>query len=805
MKTIYVDLTNFLSVPFLTGIQRVVRELAVRLLEGQEAGGYRAVLLSHDRDYRFFTCDNGRFLAFCRRGEGEKRDCVTEETLTPDQLDAPAFWFDPDGIWHNRPARADLYAQLKKRNVRIGVYVHDVIVLTHPQYVTKENLLRFPPYLAAVYEYADVIFTGAHAVREQIQRLAEEAGCARPIAYQVTPPGANFAPARTDGEEEIDPLVREIARRGKVLLTVSTIEARKNHKALLDAFDAGLSQMGYQMVFVGRAGWRVEALLERIRSHPQCGKSLFHLQGLSDASLRALYRSADFVLFPSYTEGYGLSTVEALQHGVPAILSDVPVMREVGGALCDYFDPDDPAALVEIIRGYAADPERYRQRKERIADYRPPAWDDCAAAILREILTALQPPAGEHRLEQIVYLSARADNLLRTLEYVEAYMPFIRRALVLCPEATAAELKARYAGRLGLSCVPDGALLGGRPLPRDHATRNFLLRCLAMQRPELDEEFVMSDDDYRPLEPIDPSFFIRDGRYQAYAFYDLDEWFDNVAVPTSYDMQMLHTRAFLKRAGYPTLQYASHMPQVIRKAWYRELLAAHPGIEETDCDEWSTYFNYAVQAHPLAFDVRPYETLGWPDAESSWDMTVFPPRYAFENYYDALYDEGGPFFGMSRTYGEATPRENEQKRRIARQAAERAAQKRAQWRRFTDRFIAEYGRFPDLIFRYGGGEAPAFVHPPRQIELLHGRSYSLPIQVLQRAQDGGLEPPARAVRFGCRWDVEGILHGSESVDGRAVLRVTAPEAGKAARLKLYYALDGEKPVFACEMDVRLTD
>lgn len=43
---------------------------------------------------------------------------------------------------------------------------------------------------------------------------------------------------------------------------------QQNHKVLLDAFDGGLSELGYQLAFVGKAGWKVDGLLERIRKHP---------------------------------------------------------------------------------------------------------------------------------------------------------------------------------------------------------------------------------------------------------------------------------------------------------------------------------------------------------------------------------------------------------------------------------------------------------------------------------------------------------------------------------------------------------
>ena len=557
MKMIYIDITGMLEYPHMTGIQRVLSEVATRMIELQRSRSFEVVLLRHEGDMVFTVCDSDLFAAYFRHSLGDKMNCVTDRTLTVDQLAPSSFWLDMDAVWNDMLPRNLLYPELAGRNIQIGVYVYDVIVFSHPQFCSEDNYLRFPAYMGAVFDWADYIFTEAAFTRDQIRQLAEDVGCTRDIRYVIATPGADFSER---SGENADETVRRIVERGKVLLTVSTLEARKNHKVLLDAFDAGLCEMGYQMVFVGRKGWKVEDLMARIEAHPENGKSLFHLQGLDDDALHYLYKNATFVLFSSYIEGYGLATVEALQYGVPTILSDVPIMREVGGERCDYFGPDAPEQLVDIIRGYEADPARYAARREALKGYRAPAWDDCVGTMLDAILAFRAPETKQHTIEQIVYLSAREEALLSTLAYVEGRMPFIRKVLVLCPKAMAASLGETYRGGLEMTCIDDDTLLQGRPLPEDHGARNFLLRCLAMYRPELDGEFIMSDDDYRPMRQVDQDFFIRGGRYQAFYFYDIGRWRDNVMKPTSYDMQMSRTDAFLKANGYPELQYAAHMP-----------------------------------------------------------------------------------------------------------------------------------------------------------------------------------------------------------------------------------------------------
>ena len=55
---------------------------------------------------------------------------------------------------------------------------------------------------------------------------------------------------------------------GKNVMMVGTIEPRKNHKLVLDAFDHGLFDLGYHLVFAGHFGWDINELKKRITGHP---------------------------------------------------------------------------------------------------------------------------------------------------------------------------------------------------------------------------------------------------------------------------------------------------------------------------------------------------------------------------------------------------------------------------------------------------------------------------------------------------------------------------------------------------------
>jgi glycosyltransferase involved in cell wall biosynthesis len=158
---------------------------------------------------------------------------------------------------------------------------------------------------------------------------------------------------------------------------VSTVEPRKGHAQVLDAFeqlwcagsDAGkglahdvmptdrLQRLrdwrDARLVIVGHPGWCVDQLKQRLESHPERGQRLFWLQHLSDAALLDLYASADLFLMASEGEGFGLPIVEAARHGLPLLLRDLPVFREIADGHAMWF-ADDRALAEALVSAFIA-------------------------------------------------------------------------------------------------------------------------------------------------------------------------------------------------------------------------------------------------------------------------------------------------------------------------------------------------------------------------------------------------------------------------------------------------------------------
>lgn len=714
-RKIYIDVSNLLTVRFVTGIQRVVRNVLMEFLKTEPE---RYCLLNYEYGARGFVEVNRELFheVYSGKKEAEKKELLTKHRVSLDEMRRGELFFDIDSVWNSPCRRSWLLPELKRRGVKTAVYIYDIIPVRYPQFCHINTLHNFLDYIGAWLQHGDLLITSTESVLEDVHRLQRELGVPE-TKGGFSWLGSDFCAEAS--EDRVDGKVKECLQGKKYALCVGTIEPRKNLGFVLDAFEKGLFEDDISLVFAGRTGWNVDALKKRIESHPEKGKHFYHFEGLNDESIDWLYRHARVVAFPTYDEGFGLPMIEAFERGTPVICSDRPVLREVGKDLADYFPLNDEEACRTLIRKYASDEGFYKERKENLKNYHRFTWKNTADRIL-ELFETLEPVPrmAKTGVRQMVCLTARPEAVCASLRYVDALMPFIEEVVLCCPDRMAEAMKAGYSGRLNIRILADSDVLQGAPLPQDHQGRNTFLRAQAMRNGGLDDVFIMSDDDYRPLREIDEDFFIRDGRYQAFYCHDIDEWIGTANHMTSYDEGMRRTAAFLSENNFSTKQYSSHMPQVIDRELYLELLERFPGIESRGYDEWSIYFNYLVKEYPDLTEPRPYETLCWPGMGTDWNVKYMPERYSFENYYEELYKDGQIFGGFSESFCEKTAEESEEKIRRYRKHIRQYAACDRLYRDYAAVYELEKGRYPEFGITDADGTlkvlAPDYFPIPRR-------------------------------------------------------------------------------------------
>lgn len=389
---IYIDVSVLTMAAFLTGIQRVTREITLRLIA--DPAVETVLLYYHVAKDSYYRIDNRAFFRYYTGHTGMKEKMVTRQKVPVSEIGQGAVFFDLDAAWMCRVKRSYLLPILKKQGAVIVAHIYDIISVTHPQYCLQRGVCLFMDYIGAHLQYADAMIVNAQATVTELEKLSAQTGCVLPPCT-VIPLGADFQEKKAASQDKVRKSLRTAVKRcGPYLLMTGTIEPRKNHKLLLQAYDEGLRDMGYGILFAGYMGWDMEEFEQDMKRHPDYGKRIFWFSGLRDDELSYLYRHAQFLVFCSYTEGFGLPVIEALQRGTPVLAADIPVTRETAGEYCVYFAQDDARQICSRVSYYRDNMEAYERLRKRIREYRPGDWDTCYGS-MRQLLC--QTGAGGRR------------------------------------------------------------------------------------------------------------------------------------------------------------------------------------------------------------------------------------------------------------------------------------------------------------------------------------------------------------------------------------------------------------------------
>jgi glycosyltransferase involved in cell wall biosynthesis len=257
------------------------------------------------------------------------------------------------------------------------ITLHDATVRAMPGCFSRRYRLVQDALIAGLQRRVTGLMTvSSFSARE----LAARYGITRRIV--VGREGWSHALARGDAAAVLE---RHGLESGKYLLLVGSLKPNKNLDVVARAL--ALAPVPWTVAVAGAADARI------FRGARQPETRLKLLGYVPDEDLGALYAHADWLLFPSLYEGFGLPALEAMANGCPVIAADAGSLPEVCGDAALYFDPRDPAALALLLAGPAQDATLRRQlRRASIARLAHYTWTANARIVLGEILAALGLP-----------------------------------------------------------------------------------------------------------------------------------------------------------------------------------------------------------------------------------------------------------------------------------------------------------------------------------------------------------------------------------------------------------------------------
>lgn len=262
---------------------------------------------------------------------------------------------------------------LHKKQVKIIQVSYDLLPLVTPQY-SGHSTRSMDSYNRQVFPVCDLLLSISEYTKQDIIKWLKERSLGIP-PIQVFRLGDDFTLSQS--VMPVDHRFKKGDFKNKdFLLTVGTIEARKNHTLLYYTYKLACSK-GIELpkiIIVGRQGWMAENVYQLMKLDPDVNTKMFILEDVSDNELSWLYSNAILTIYPSFYEGWGLPIAESIAHGTPVICSNTSSMPEVAGDLVTYFNPSSVEECLETIQNILK-PDVLSLAKKKITQYKPTSWD----------------------------------------------------------------------------------------------------------------------------------------------------------------------------------------------------------------------------------------------------------------------------------------------------------------------------------------------------------------------------------------------------------------------------------------------
>ena len=345
---LFVDLAAISRHDAGTGIQRVVRGLAIALMD--EA--------SPEWDIQFVAADRGRaYHVISWPRPGKIVDLTDIEGRPGDVFLGLDFSLDTVRLHRGQ------LAGFRRDGGRLWFLICDLLPAERPEWFSPNNVVRYKAWLEILAGLADGFLCISQQTEDDLRRvLARSYGLTDGYRTSVVPMGYDIKDSMIRAATAVGDVPMRVDSSLPFYLMVGTLEPRKGHADILAGFGELWRQQArnegweYRLVLIGRRGWHTETLHNAIRSHPEHGRKLIWLDDVEDPELERIYQACRGVIIGSHAEGFGLPLIEALGHNKPVLARDLPVFRTHEDLGVRYYPADaDARVLAESIRLWTAD------------------------------------------------------------------------------------------------------------------------------------------------------------------------------------------------------------------------------------------------------------------------------------------------------------------------------------------------------------------------------------------------------------------------------------------------------------------
>lgn len=380
MKQLFLDISELVNRDAKSGIQRVVRSIMKELLVNQP------------KDYLVkpvYTL-NGEYFSYANAFTATFMSNETKESDEPIKFQAGDIFIGLDLTAHFFPKLTPVLNSFRKVGVKVYYVVYDLLLIQNPNWWPEGTNVLFESWLKGISETSSGLICISESVAIEVREWLthnppNRSRLPEVMSFHLGADIDNSVPT-TGLPEDAEFVLNQLALRAS-FLSVGTVEPRKGHNQTLLAFEKlWMNGIDANFVIIGKQGWMVDKLVEKIRNHPELNKRLFWLEGISDEYLEKVYVASSCLIAASEGEGFGLPLIEAAQKKLPIIARDISIFREVAGEFGYYFPNDnDPKILADTVEEWL---KLYQTNAYPKSDNIPwLTWEESAEQLLQVIFS----------------------------------------------------------------------------------------------------------------------------------------------------------------------------------------------------------------------------------------------------------------------------------------------------------------------------------------------------------------------------------------------------------------------------------
>jgi ADP-heptose:LPS heptosyltransferase len=375
--SLFVDISPIVEAVHVDGVARVTRTVFSLLASKQEQDFDVVPVYSRESSRGFLRAHSvsGEKHLWQKAAEGEP-------AIQPQAGDIfLGLGLNPEGVC----THANLLAQWADEGVSIIFYVYDLLPIQYPQFwpLEAQTDILHHEWLSIVTSFDEVICiseTTARRCREFTEGKYPPRFCyksrfkrspvrlrSKKVKISAIALGHDFdAELLSRGLPKNANELLKAFRAKQTFLMVGTLEPRKGHRQILEAFEQLWSQgENTQLVIVGRNGWLMNDFVARLEKHTERDLKLFWLSEVSDEFLAKIYEACTCLLAASIDEGFGLPLVEAVNRGKSILARDTEVFREVAGDAATFFKEDKKHIAEMILKFKTSDKKRNKPQNQK--------------------------------------------------------------------------------------------------------------------------------------------------------------------------------------------------------------------------------------------------------------------------------------------------------------------------------------------------------------------------------------------------------------------------------------------------------